>query len=94
MSTSFAESVAPVAQPTFTEELQDHLNNIELTKDRIAKLIDELGVRITGAECGTVGLNDRLSYGKSVSELNNHARDTSVALNELGDKLAYLVNSL
>lgn len=80
---------------TLTDELQDHLNNISMSQDRIEGLLDNLEVRLYGHKG-----NDQSDETvpdvsiNCVASLNGQARAQAIKLNELGDKLAYLVNSL
>ncbi len=82
---------------TLTEELQDHLNNISMSQDRIECLLNAVYGRIFGnnpttTTAGTVG--EPIADSTSLVSLNSQARDLSVKLNEMGDKLTYLLNSL
>lgn len=91
MSTSLNE---PIVQLTLTDELQDNLNNIEISQDRIRVLINVLSARITGEDSNCGSLRDPRTNGKSVAGLNSQARDLALDINELGDKLASIVNRL
>lgn len=90
-------SNSPVAQPkqTLTDELQDHLNNISMSQDRIRSLIDNLAVRLYGHK-GNDESDDPVPDVSinCVASLNAYARDQAIKLNELGDKLAHLVDNL
>ena len=80
---------------TLTDELQDHLNNISMSQDRIECLLDAVYGRIFGNNPTTAGsVGEPVADGTSLVSLNSQARDLSVKLNEMGDKLTYLLNSL
>lgn len=89
------EQVAAPKQ-TLTDSLQDHLNNLSMSQDRIEDLIEKLARRLHGCggvnavECAETAVPDQ----KSLASLNSQAMDLALKLNELGDKLAYLVNDL
>lgn len=100
MSTSFAKSLTKVndqsnIKQTLTDELQDHLNNISMSQDRIERLLDVVYDRIFGNN-PTTGetIGEPIADGTSLVSLNRQARGLSVKLNEMGDKLTYLLNSL
>lgn len=100
MSTSFDKPVGKVIEQanikqTLTVELQDHLNNIAMSQDRIDGLLDAVYGRIFGTNptpAETIG--EPVTAGTSLVSLNSQARDLSIKLNETGDKLTYLLNSL
>lgn len=97
MSALFNESVLPVDQPkqTLTSDLQDHLNNISMSQDRIEGLLDTVYARIFGNNPDTVKSETApATDGTSLVSLNSQARDLSIKLRETGDKLAYLLSSL
>lgn len=88
-------SEQPKIKQTLTEELQDHLNNISMSQDRIEGLLDVVYDRIFGNRPETAKMVDSpATDGISLVSLNRQARDLSVKLNEMGDKLTYLLNSL
>ena len=88
-------SEQPKLKQTLTDELQDHLNNLAMSQDRIECLIDNLSrIMYGGNGCGVSVEEPVVADQKSLARLNNQAQDLSVKLNELGDKLAYLVNNL
>ena len=88
-------SEQPKIKQTLTEELQDHLNNISMSQDRIEDLLDVVYDRIFGNRPETAKMADSpATDGTSLVSLNRQARDLSVKLNEMGDKLTYLLNSL
>lgn len=85
----------PKLKQTLTDELQDHLNNISMSQDRIEGLLDAVYNRIFGNTPETAKMADSpTTAGTSLVRLNNQAHDLSVKLNETGDKLTYLLNSL
>lgn len=100
MSTSFDKPVGKVndqsnIKQTLTDELQDHLNNISMSQDRIECLLDAVYCRIFGYNLTTGEIiGESVANGTSLVSLNRQARDLSVKLNERGDKLTYLLNSL
>lgn len=80
---------------TLTDELQDHLNNISMSQDRIESLLNAVYGRIFGNNPITgETIGEPIADGTSLVSLNRQARDLSVKLNEMGDKLTYLLNSL
>lgn len=79
---------------TLTDELQDHLNNLSMSQDRIDGLLDNLARRVYGNTGVNGSAEVPVSDTKSLASLNGQARDLALKLNELGDKLAYLVNNL
>lgn len=80
---------------TLTDELQDHLNNISMSQDRLRSLIEYLAVRLYGHKGNDESDNPVPDVSiNCVASLNIQARDQALKLNELGDKLTYLLNSL
>lgn len=92
MSTSFNDPIAQ-PKPTLTLELQEHLNNIYMSQDRIEGLIAVLERRLYGSgNCGTE--EEPVADTKNLAQLNSYAQNLSVKLNKLGDKLTYIVDNL
>lgn len=87
------EQIAAPKQ-TLTDSLQDHLNNLAMSQDRIEGLLDNLSRRLYGGNGCGVSVEEPVVYEKSLVSLNSQALDLSIKLNDLGDKLAYLVNDL
>jgi uncharacterized coiled-coil protein SlyX len=85
----------PAPKQTMTDELQDHLNNLSMSKDRIEGLLDNLASRLYGRSVTANNVAETaVADQKSLASLNSQAMDLALKLNELGDKLAYLVNDL
>lgn len=80
-------------KPTLTLELQEHLNNIYMSQDRIEGLIAVLERRLYGGgNCESE--EEPVSAVTTLSALNGQAKNLSIQLNKLGDKLAYIVDNL
>lgn len=92
MSTSFNDPIAQ-PKPTLTLELQEHLNNIYMSQDRIEGLIAVLERRLYGSgNCESE--EEPVADTKNLAQLNSYAQNLSVKLNKLGDKLTYIVDNL
>lgn len=80
-------------KPTLTLELKDHLNNISMSQDRIEGLIDVLELRLYGGgNCESE--EEPVSATATLAALNGRAKNLSIKLNKLGDKLTYIVDNL